>query len=240
MIDLASGQVKEVEALLRWQHPRRGLLLPGEFIARAEASGLIVPIGAWVLNEACRQLAVWRDTGSWLADVCLNVNISARQFQEPDLVDVVAHALESSRIRPEQLRLEITESLAMENVELSISVLWMLKSLGVRLAVDDFGTGHSSLSYLARFPVDTLKVDRSFVEGVAYDQQIDKLVCALLAFANSLGLKTVAEGIETAEQMVMLQSMGCELGQGYLFSKAVPPSVLSTSREVWQPRARAS
>jgi diguanylate cyclase (GGDEF)-like protein/PAS domain S-box-containing protein len=240
MIDLASGEVCEVEALLRWHHPRRGLLLPGEFISLAESSGLIVPIGRWVLDEACRQLAAWRASGSWLSDVCLNVNLSPRQFQDPELVRVVSTVLERHGIAPEHLRLEITESLAMENVELTISVLWMLKSVGVQLAVDDFGTGHSSLSYLARFPVDTLKVDRSFVEAVAFDPQIDRLVRALVAFARTLGLNTVAEGIETEEQMCALRAMGCDLGQGFLFSRPVPPRVLAAQSGYWRPLAAAS
>jgi diguanylate cyclase (GGDEF)-like protein/PAS domain S-box-containing protein len=230
MVDLTTGQVCEVEALLRWQHPRRGLLLPGEFISLAESSGLIVPIGCWVLDQACQQLAAWRASGSWLADVCMNVNLSPRQFQDPELIPLVSSALERSGISPDQLRLEITEGLAIENVELSISVLWMLKSLGVQLAVDDFGTGHSSLSYLARFPVDTLKVDRSFVDAVAFDPQINRLVRALVAFARTLGLKTVAEGIETDEQMHALRGMGCELAQGFLFSKPVSPSELAAQR----------
>jgi diguanylate cyclase (GGDEF)-like protein/PAS domain S-box-containing protein len=240
MIDMTTGQVCEVEALLRWQHPRRGLLSPGEFISLAESSGLIVPIGRWVLDQACRQLAAWRASGSWLADVCMNVNLSPRQFQDPELVPMVSSALGRSGISPEQLRLEITEGLAIENVELSISVLWMLKSLGVQLAVDDFGTGHSSLSYLARFPVDTLKMDRSFVEAVAFDPQIGRLVRALVAFARTLGLKTVAEGIETEEQMQALRSMGCELAQGFLYSRPVPPSVLAAQSATSRLLAAAS
>ena len=204
------------EALIRWQHPERGLLSPAHFISAAEASGLIVPIGSWVLRTACKQARAWQKRFD--SSLYVSVNLSARQFQQPTLVDEIAHALEDSGLRPESLELEITESNAMQNAENTIYTLRELKALGVRIAMDDFGTGYSSLNYLKRFPIDTLKLDRSFVKDVVTDESDAAIVSAVILMAHSLKLRVVAEGVETEEQLTFLEQHSCDRIQGYLFS----------------------
>gem|GEM_PF-330667 len=213
VIDVRSGAVRGFEALLRWNHPRRGLLSPGEFIDLAEQSGLIAPIGGWVLRHACQQAARWRR--AHLRDLTIAVNVSARQLQDPGLVSEIATALGESGLDPAALVLEITESATVENTEGVITRLQELKGLGVGLAIDDFGTGYSSLSYLRRFPVDQLKIDRSFVAGVATSAEDRAIVASVINLGHALGISVVAEGVETMDQLEKLCEMGCDLAQGF-------------------------
>ncbi len=225
-VELKTGRITGVEALLRWRHPARGLLPPVEFISLAEETGLIVPIGTWVLGEACRQAAIW--SAHYPADppLTMAVNLSARQLQRPEVVSEVAGALAAAGLPPGRLMLEITESLLVVNAEATIKRLWALKELGVRLAVDDFGTGYSSLSYLQRFPIDVLKIDRAFVSAQGGGPEGTALARAIVEMGLSLGLTTVAEGIEEAGQATALQAQGCELGQGYLYWHPLPAGEL--------------
>ncbi|MEA2594864.1 MAG: hypothetical protein QOF01_1333, partial [Thermomicrobiales bacterium] len=221
-VDLATGAIVGAEALVRWQHPRRGLLGPGEFIPIAEESGLIVPIGAWVLTEACRQLSEWRNLGPTGKRLILGVNLSARQFRQPDLVQRVAATVRAAGLPPRQVKLELTERVVVEDAESETSVLRALRRLGVKLAIDDFGTGYSSLGYLRRWPVDTLKIDRSFVGDVEHDPGGQQLVGAMVGLAHALGADVTAEGIETPGQLSWLQGIGVERGQGYHFTPPMP------------------
>ncbi len=222
IVDLGSGQLNGAEALLRWQHPTRGIVPPVEFITAAEETGLIVPIGRWVLREACRQAQIWRKT----SDFMISVNLSARQFQHPGLVEDVAAALSDSGLAPAALKLEVTESVAMESGVGTIQTFQALRGLGVRLAIDDFGTGYSSLAYLKRFPVDTLKIDRSFVDGIGSDEQDSAIVRSVVSLARTLGLSVTAEGIETEAQLAALRNLACDEGQGYLFARPVVAEAL--------------
>ena len=220
VVDMQSRRTVGMEALVRWQQPERGLVYPGEFLALAEQTGLIVPIGRTVLAEACRLAtsgAVGAGPGGWIS-----VNLSARQFQDPELVPDVTAVLRASGLAPERLVLEITETLLMDDFEGTIGKLHELKAIGVRLAVDDFGTGYSSLSYLRRFPVDLLKIDRSFVADIATDPRQRAFVGAIVALGQSLSIATLAEGIETEAQRQTLEALGCEFGQGYLFGRPAP------------------
>jgi diguanylate cyclase (GGDEF)-like protein/PAS domain S-box-containing protein len=210
------------EALVRWQHPERGLVGPDEFIGLAEETGLIVPIGAQVLREACRQVERWRVAGAGRQPLCIKVNLSARQFAHPSLVEVVAGILAETGVDPARVYLEITESVLMDDAESTGAALSELKSLGVSLAVDDFGTGYSSLLYLKRFPVDELKVDRTFVAGLLGNAEDRAIVAAVVNLAHTLGLKAVAEGVESTGQLARLQELGCDMGQGYHFGRPMP------------------
>ncbi|HUR14650.1 MAG TPA: EAL domain-containing protein [Mycobacteriales bacterium] len=213
------GRVGAVEALVRWEHPTRGLVSPGEFVPIAEETGLVVPLGEWVLEEACRQLVAWDKQGIRLS---VSVNVSGVQITQPDIVSRVAAVLDRTGVDPARVALEMTESVLMRDAGETLSVLRALKDLGVRLHVDDFGTGYSSLSYLKRFPVDAVKVDRSFVDGLANDQEDIAIVGAIVSLAHSLGIEVIAEGVESVAQLTALQEMGCESAQGFLFSRAVP------------------
>ena len=225
IIDLGSDRVMGMEALARWQHPTRGLLPPAEFIAEAEETGLIVPLGGWVLREACRQIAVWRAS---YPDLWVSVNLSTRQLVEPDLVDQVADVLRATDLDPSGLMLELTEGSLMEDVTQTLTKLHALKQLGVRLAIDDFGTGSSSLGYLRQFPIDLLKIDKSFVDEIAEGASDGPaLVNAIIDLANTLQMDTVAEGIEMTEQLAELQSAGCRSGQGFLFAKPLSPESMA-------------
>jgi diguanylate cyclase (GGDEF)-like protein len=217
-IDLADGTFTGVEALLRWRHPRRGVVLPDEFIPAMEASGLIVPVGAWVLEEACRQGALWQEAGHHFT---VSVNVSARQLEHDHIVDDVRLALAASGFDPSHLVLELTETTLMHNMEETLAHLNQLKTIGVRLAVDDFGTGYSSLSYLRRFPIDVLKIDRSFISGVTDSLESAALVHALVQLGKVLNLETVAEGIEDDDQRRTLQAESVDTGQGFLFSRPI-------------------
>jgi diguanylate cyclase (GGDEF)-like protein/PAS domain S-box-containing protein len=219
VVDLASGPVDGVEALLRWEHPERGLLNPGDFITVAEETGLIVPIGAWVLDQACRQVQRWHASAERTAPLSVAINISGRQLGHPRLVDDLASVLADTSIDPSLVELEITESVLMDDVEMSAETLGRLHALGVHLAVDDFGTGYSSLSYLRRFPVDILKVDQSFVDGLGEDSSDSAIVTAIITLAHTLGLRAVAEGVESELQLAELRRLGCDRAQGFLMAR---------------------
>jgi diguanylate cyclase (GGDEF)-like protein/PAS domain S-box-containing protein len=219
IIRLEDGNVTGFEALLRWEHPERGLVRPDEFVGLAEETGLVVPIGSWALEESCRQARRWHDAG---ADVSMSVNLSPRQLAEPGLVDDVARVLRETGVSPDKVWLEITENTLMRDAESMARSLGSLRSLGVHLAVDDFGTGYSSMTYLKRFPVDALKVDRSFVDGLGRDPEDTAICTAVVSLAHALGLRAVAEGVETPEQLAELRTLGCEMAQGYLFGKPQP------------------
>ncbi len=219
IVDLPTSELIGVEALVRWDHPERGLVGPGKFIPLAETTGLIVPLGRLVLEQACAQLAVWCQQFPIARQLRMSVNLSARQFQDPGLVEDVSRILTTSGVNPGKIVLEITESLLMQDLEATVSMLNRLKSLGLRLAIDDFGTGYSSLSYLKRFPVDILKIDRSFVEGIITHGENATLAEAVVQLGQALQLQTVAEGIETDEQWSTLRELGCDFGQGFLFAR---------------------
>ncbi|MBI1907429.1 MAG: EAL domain-containing protein [Rhodocyclales bacterium] len=219
-LDLASGQVIGAEALLRWNHPEMGLVGPDRFIPVAEDTGLIIPIGAWILQSACRQLRQWQRDGLPLKRV--SVNLSGQQLRRGDLVATVRQALAESGLAAQSLELEITEGFIMQQAEKAIEVLDQLRALGVTLSIDDFGTGYSSLAYLKRLPIDTLKIDKSFVRDIPHDVNDEAIARAVIALATSLQLGVIAEGIETAEQRTFLLNQGCRQGQGYLFSPPVP------------------
>ncbi len=220
-VDLASGRVVGVEALLRWHHPEQGMVPPGEFIPLAEDTGLIIPIGEWVLRTACNQARHWQESG--LSPFRVGVNISGRQFKQAEFVALVERVLNETGLDPRWLELEITESVVMDNVEETISTLTALKRLGVRLALDDFGTGYSSLAYLSRFPIDQVKIDRSFVKDIVSDPNSATIATAIIALAHRMRLKVVAEGVETEAQLAYLRKHDCDEMQGYFFSRPLPP-----------------
>jgi diguanylate cyclase (GGDEF)-like protein len=227
LVALADGRLVGVEALVRWQHPTRGLLAPAEFLEVAEATGLIVPLGAWVLQEACRQARRW-------AEQCpeqrltMSVNLSPRQLSDPGIVATVAAALSESGLPAADLVLELTEGLLVSDGPAVIDRLFALKALGVRLAIDDFGTGYSSLSYLRRLPFDILKIDKLFVDGVAGGPEASAFAQAIIKLAHSLRLETVAEGVEHDDQSRHLRQLGCELAQGYHFAKPLSAEDITT------------
>jgi diguanylate cyclase (GGDEF)-like protein len=218
--DLGDGGITGVEALLRWQHPDLGLLPPSRFIALAEESGLIVPIGKWVIETACAQNVAWQRQG--LSALRIAVNLSPRQFADPALLSDIEAALKKSGMAPELLELEITESMVMQNVERAMRVLKAIKGLGVMLAIDDFGTGYSSMSLLKKFPIDVLKIDRSFVREITSNSEDKAIADAIIALGRALNLTIVAEGVETPEQENFLRAHHCDQVQGYLISKPVP------------------
>ena len=223
---LADGVLTGFEALLRWQHPRDGLVSPARFIPVAEETGLIRPMGTWVTNRACWQLRRWQDRVPEARGLVVNVNLSARQFEGDGIVDEVRAALETSGLRPDQLKLEVTETILMERPDVAAKTLLQLKDLGVHLALDDFGTGYSSLSYLNRFPFDTLKIDRAFVsgpDGMETSPKTFELVRAIIHLAAALGMDVVAEGIETRSQATALKALGCGFAQGYFLGRPAPP-----------------
>jgi diguanylate cyclase (GGDEF)-like protein/PAS domain S-box-containing protein len=227
IVSLETGKVSSYEALVRWRHPERGLVMPGEFISVAEETGLIIPLGQWVLGEACRQMREWQRLFRIDPEVTVSVNLSSRQFSQADLIDQVSSALRETGLPASSLKLEITESMVMENIDTAIGMLTQLKNLGVGISIDDFGTGYSSLSYLHRFPIDTLKIDRSFVTQMTDNSENGEIVRTIVTLARSLGMNVIAEGVETRAQLTQLHDLGCDFGQGYLFSKPVaPPAAL--------------
>jgi diguanylate cyclase (GGDEF)-like protein len=218
-IDLATRTMVGVEALLRWHHPKHGSIPPDRFIPLAEDTGLILPIGAWVLEQACSQARTWQQAG--LPQLRMSVNLSPVQFRNPGLAGLVRGALERSGLAPDRLELEITERTLMEDTETNLAILRDLKQLGVKISIDDFGVGHSSLGYLRRFTFDEIKLDRSFIAALEHDPSAVAIVRATLSLGRSLGLDAVAEGVESAEQLAMLDAEGCRLAQGYYFSPPV-------------------
>ena len=219
-LDLTSGRIVGAEALLRWFQPQSGWIGPADFIPVAEDSGLIIPLTQWVLRQACTQAQAWRSMGQF--PLCISVNISALDFRQRDFVANLAAILEQTGLPPAQLELEITESVLMQNVDDTVETLQKIKAMGVRLALDDFGTGYCSLSYLRRFPIDVLKIDQSFVHGLTVNSRDKQLISAIIALGKSLELNSIAEGVETIEQLNVLKALQCEEGQGYLFSQALP------------------
>jgi EAL domain-containing protein (putative c-di-GMP-specific phosphodiesterase class I) len=236
VIAVDGGALVGVEALVRWRRPEHGLVAPDAFIGIAEDTGLIRPLGAWVLHQACRQLRHWSRIG--VKGGVVSVNLSGRQLSSPDLVGNVLGAIAAAGIDPSQLSFEITESVLMDDVERSAQVLRSLKDIGVGLAIDDFGTGYSSLSYLERFPVDALKIDRSFISRLGSEAADTAIVSAVTALGHALGLMVTAEGVETAEQLAILADFECDAAQGYLFARPIPPAELAAF--VAEDRAPAS
>jgi diguanylate cyclase (GGDEF)-like protein/PAS domain S-box-containing protein len=226
IVVLRNGRMNGVEALVRWNHPERGQMAPGAFIPLAEETSLIVPLGAWVLEEACGRATAWQQQFPEHRDLTITVNVSAKQFHQADLVETVSAALEHSGLRPELLILELTESVLMQHTEATLAKLKDLKKLGVRLGIDDFGTGYSSLSYLQRFPIDILKIDRAFIDGVGSGMDESALARAIIALGETLRMRTIAEGVRTREQSLALQALGCEYGQGFFFARPLTAEVL--------------
>jgi diguanylate cyclase (GGDEF)-like protein len=221
-VALDDGRIVAVEALVRWEHPERGLLEPSQFVAVAEEIGLIVDIGEWVLREACKQAVEWRQTAQ-AANLEVSVNVSARQLAQPDIAEVVAQALEESGLPAHALCLEITESAVMRDPETALATLNLIKDIGVKVAIDDFGVGFSSLAQLKELlPLHALKVDRSFITGLADDERNTAIVAAVVMMATTLGLTAIAEGVETSEQVAQARALGCDLSQGYFFTRPKP------------------
>jgi EAL domain-containing protein (putative c-di-GMP-specific phosphodiesterase class I) len=223
-VDLRTGRVFAVEALIRWNHPALGVVSPDKFIPIAEDTGLIVPIGDWVLHEACRQNKAWQDAG--MRPMTVSVNVSARQFRETDLVQRVAHSLAVSGLRAEYLELELTESLIMQDVEAAVATMKELQGLGVRLSIDDFGTGYSSLAVLKSFPVARLKIDKSFITHLATSENDRAVTAAVISLGQKLNLRVIAEGVETEEQIAFLRENNCDEMQGYHFSRPVAAAAI--------------
>ena len=223
-VDIISGRILAVEALIRWQSPDLGFVSPGDFIPLAESNGLIVPIGEWTLREACAQNQAWQEEG--LPPLRMSVNLSPRQFEQPNLIETVARVLEESRLDPTYLEFELTEGSIMKNAERAIVTLRKLKEMQIQIAIDDFGSGYSSLSYLKRFPIDRLKIDQSFVRDATSDPTDAAIIMAIITLAQNLRLKVIAEGVETEEQLRFLRLLRCDEMQGWLFSKAIPAESL--------------
>jgi diguanylate cyclase (GGDEF)-like protein/PAS domain S-box-containing protein len=228
LVSLTSGGIVGAEALIRWQHPERGLLAPDSFLPVAEESGLIVQVGAWAVGEACRRLRDWDRRNGGPSDFGLAVNLSARELTHPDVVGTVLNAVRRSALDPHRLTIEVTESTAMADRDSGFRALRELSTAGVRIAIDDFGTGYSSLDHLREMPADILKIDRSFVAGMAANSPDSALVAAAIAMGRALEMEVVAEGIETNEQVTDLRELGCPLGQGYLFARPLPPEEIDS------------
>lgn len=235
-VDLATGRIIGSEALLRWHHPQKGMISPSRFIPMAEETGLILPIGEWVLLEVCRQIGIWQRQG--FAPLPVAVNLSARQFRKNDLVDSMQRIFVETGTEPGLLELELTESMIMHDPEAAVATMQQLKKLGVKLALDDFGTGYSSLNYLRRFPVDCLKIDKSFIRDVPGDPSAAAVAASIVAIAQRLGLSSIAEGVETREQLDFLVDSGCDGFQGFLFSAPVLGEEFSAILRSAQPSQR--
>jgi diguanylate cyclase (GGDEF)-like protein/PAS domain S-box-containing protein len=222
IVSLETGAIRGVEALIRWQHPEHGLIMPSEFIPVAEETGLILQMGQWGLREACRQLREWQGQFAISPAFQVSVNLSSKQFSQLDLIEQITRALRDTGLDPAGLRLEITESVVMENIESATDMLRQLRDLGVEASIDDFGTGYSSLSYLHRFPITVLKIDRSFVSGMSNQSENAEIIRSIVMLARNLGMAVVAEGVETVEQIAQLRELGCKHAQGYFFSRPAP------------------
>lgn len=223
-VKAATSTIVGVEALIRWEHPEMGLVSPEEFIPIAEETGLIITIGEWVLRTACEQMVVWHKAG--FNELCVGVNLSSLQFRQGNIVKTIKNILAATGLDPQYLELELTESIIMQDVEETIATLWKLKEMGLKLSIDDFGTGYSSMSYLKRFPLDSLKIDRSFVKDIMTEPNNAAITKATIGLAKGLNLTTIAEGIETKEQLTFLHKQGCDQIQGYFFSEAVPAEIV--------------
>jgi EAL domain-containing protein (putative c-di-GMP-specific phosphodiesterase class I) len=221
IIDLSSRECCGAEALVRWRHPERGLLYPDQFIGLAEESGLIAPLGAWIMRRACA------DAARWPSHLRVAVNLSPAQFKHNDLLDVLKSALSQAGLEPGRLELEITETVLIEKNEENLAILHELKALGASIVLDDFGIGYSSMRYLQIFPFDKIKIDKSFIQSMTSHSDSAAIVCAIAGLGRSLDIETIAEGVETAEQLTFLRSAGCPMAQGYLFSRPVPLAGLS-------------
>jgi EAL domain-containing protein (putative c-di-GMP-specific phosphodiesterase class I) len=239
VLSLVTGRIVEMEALVRWQHPEKGLVMPGAFIDLAEKAGMMVPLGEWVMSRAVRQARQWHERG--FPDLRIAINLSPSQFHERNLVSNVQRTLLASGIRPETLEIEITEGVAMEDAEVTVANLMALRDLKVGVSIDDFGTGYSSLSYLKRFPVTTLKIDRSFVTDVVTNSADAGIVRAVVAMAHGLKLNVIAEGVETKEQFAYLRENGCDALQGYWFCRPLAvdavDGLLAEEQERWSAHA---
>ncbi|MBW3555167.1 MAG: EAL domain-containing protein, partial [Gemmatimonadetes bacterium] len=234
IVSLSDGRVMGFESLLRWRHPERGLLLPESFLALAEDTGLITPIGWWALEEAARQVRLWRHVAP-RRGLFVTVNLSGTQLSQPDLIEQLAGVLERTGIPPGALRLELTETVVMEHAEATMRTLQRLRELEVPLMIDDFGMGYSSLSYLHRFAADTLKIDGSFIGGIGPDGENSEIVRTIVALADELGMDVVAEGVETPEQFRMVRILGCRSAQGFHLAQPIPgPETLETLEREWE------
>jgi len=228
VVSLQSGRITGFEALLRWQHPERGLISPGESLPVAEEIGLLIPVGQWVLQNASRQLRAWQVEFPVVPLLSMSVNLSCKQFlQSGELLTIVEETLNATGLDPRSLALEVTETVMMENAEVALATLAQLKDRQLRISIDDFGTGYSSLSYLQRLPIDNLKIDQSFVAQMKPAGESLEIVRSIITLAHSLGKQVIAEGVETGEQLALLRSLGCEYGQGYFFSKPLPADDLA-------------
>jgi len=225
---LNTGKIIEVEALLRWEHPERGMILPTDFIPLAEETGLIFPLGNWALNEAGRQMKRWQTDVPKLAGVAVAVNVSCSQFARRGTMDAVVQTLKETGLEAQYLKLEITETAVMDNVVPAIAELTALRKIGVQFHLDDFGTGYSSLGYLHQMPIEALKIDRSFVSAIGSDRTNTSIVQTIIALAHSMDMRVVAEGVETEAQLAKLASLGCDCAQGYHFAKPLSPADLDT------------
>jgi EAL domain-containing protein (putative c-di-GMP-specific phosphodiesterase class I) len=219
---MLSGQVEGVESLLRWQHPSLGVIAPDMFIPLLEETGLICDVGRWIIESVCQQLKQWRDSGQVGADFSAAINISSKQFHESDLASFIEQAIIRNGISPSQVKLELTESLLVIDTEQVADKLDHLKALGITICIDDFGTGYAALGYLRQFPIDVLKIDKSFVQNIGASEQDDAIVLAIINLAHDLRFKVVAEGVETQQQRAFLTQHQCDTFQGYLFSKPIP------------------
>jgi FOG: EAL domain len=235
-VSLTSGTITGFEALLRWYHPQRGVVSPGEFILVAEETRLIIPIGWWMMRSACRQIHQWHQKFPANPPLTVSVNLSNQQFKQPDLIHRIREILQETQLDPRTLKLEITEGVIMDNAESAVAILAELKKLQIQLYIDDFGTGYSSLSRLHTFPTDALKIDRAFVSRMTEDKGNEAIVQTILILASHLGMDVIAEGIETLEQLNLLRALQCEYGQGYFFSKpvdSIAATLLIESQPEW-------
>ena len=222
IVSLEDGTITGVEALVRWEHPRRGLLEPPEFLSVAEETGMIIPLGSWVLEHSCRQMREWHEASSGKSPLSLSVNLSRKQILWQDVVQHVASILEETGLDGQSLRLEMTEMAMMDDADPTLNVLAELKELKVNLDIDDFGVGYSSLRYLHLFPIDSLKIDRSFIANLHMRSESEEMVRTILAFARNIGVSVVAEGVETSDELAILKKMNCGLAQGHLFARPLP------------------